>query len=91
MMLTPTKPLTGRPSIFRGKDRARPIRAILTALGHVAFTQARKDLAKMVKLPVKEISLNDTFEYCVRGRPQLVPRADGTYEVVETQVPDHRG
>ena len=74
-------PLTGRKSIYRGKLRDKPIRAILTTLGHVDFRAARTRLARMVGLPVKAVSLNDTFEHVLRGEPQLVQQADGTYRV----------
>jgi hypothetical protein len=79
------QPTTGRRSLFRGKDKALPIRIIMTAIGHVAFRAARKELAKMTALPVKEVSLNDCAEWCIRGRPQLSQNEDGTYRVVEPQ------
>ena len=84
----PTKTLTGRRSIYRGKLKDKPIRAILTKLGHGDFAAARKRLAQMVGLPVKAVSLNDTFEHVLRGEPQLMQEADGTYRV-ETKAPDH--
>lgn len=75
--------LTGRRSIYRGKLKKKPIRAILTKIAHVDFAAARKRLAQMVGLPVKAVSLNDTFEHVVRGEPQLVQNSDGTYRVEE--------
>ena len=76
-----TVPTTGRRSIFRGKDKLRPIRAILTAIGHVAFGRAHKDLARMVKMPIDDVSITDAIEWCIRGRPQLTQNEDGTYRV----------
>ena len=81
-----SKPLRGRKSIYRGKLRDKPIRAILTAIGHVAFRRARKDLARTAQLPVEEVSLNDTFEHVLRGEPQLTQNADGTYRVAAPSV-----
>ena len=73
---------TGRTSIFRGKDKSKGfIGALLTAIGHVALGHARKDLARMVKRPVKGVSIADTLEWCIRGRPQLFRLWDGTFSV----------
>ena len=81
----PTAPTTGRKSIYRWKDKSRPIRAILTAIGHGIFRRERLALAKMAGLPIAKVSLNDTFEHVLRGRPQLTQNADGTYRVVEKE------
>lgn len=82
-------PTTGRKSIFRGKDKSRPIRAILTAIGHMAFGRAHKDLARMVKLPVADVSITDVIEWCIRGRPILIQEPDGTYRETDEKAPGH--
>lgn len=73
------KPTTGRPSIFRGKDKQRPIRAYLNPEGRRAFDAAREALAKVVGWEPAEVSEGDTVQWMAIGRPGMVKEADGTY------------
>lgn len=60
-------PVTGRPAIFRPKDRARQRSVGMTKTGWACFHAARRRLAQMVGVTTKAVSVADTFEYLARG------------------------
>lgn len=74
-------PTTGRRSLFRGKDRTTAVKAYLTQVGHAEFQRARVQLATMVDWEPDAVSEGDIVEWVLRGRPELVARDDGTYDV----------
>lgn len=61
----------GRRSLFRGKDRDKPLKAYVTKIGRARFHEARKELAKMVGWNIAEVSEGDCVEWCLRGKPVL--------------------
>lgn len=70
------KPATGRPSLFRGKDRSKqPLQGRVTERGRKAFDAARKRLAALGSQyriegrtwTAKEVSDGDTIEYLAIG------------------------
>lgn len=58
---------TGRPAIFRPKDRLHGIRAFMTADGEAALQVARVRLATLTGWDADEISVGDVVEYLARG------------------------
>lgn len=57
----------GRPSLFRGKDRTRPVSAYMTPAGKQKLHAARVRLAKIVKWDADDITDGDVCEFLARG------------------------
>ena len=63
---------TGRPSIFRGKDRSTPVKAYMTPTGKKQLHVARRRLAHLVGWKVVDVSDGDVVEYLARGHEATV-------------------
>jgi len=70
-------PSTGRPSIFRGKNLKKTIRAAMTDVGLSKFEAARARLAKLTGWKPGDISDGDTAEYLARGHEDTVKYLKG--------------
>lgn len=74
-----TGPPTGRPSLFRGKNRSHLVSAFLTPDGWRAFYAAQKRLATLATLYMVEgkrwrqadVSHGDTIEYLALGHDKV--------------------
>jgi hypothetical protein len=66
----------GRPSIFAPKDPKYRYQGLMTKEGATQFEAARKELAKLTALKVKQVSDGDVFEYLSRGREATVEYLD---------------
>ena len=64
--MTPA-PKTGRPSLFRFKDRTRPRAGYMSKDGHKGFEAAKRRIAGLVGWKVSDISDSDTVEFLARG------------------------
>ena len=60
-------PTTGRPSIFRGKDRTSPVNAYMTPRGKKKVHEARKRLAALVGWQIGDVKDGDVVEALARG------------------------
>lgn len=69
--MTPT-PQTGRPSLFRNKDRHHRRTGYLSEYGHQRFEAAKRRIAVIVKWPVASITDSDTVEFLARGEAASV-------------------
>lgn len=74
------RPATGRPSLFRGKDRSKqPLQGRVTERGRGAFEAARKRVAALATTyrvegrtwTAKEVSDGDTIEYLAIGHDRV--------------------
>ena len=64
--MTPA-PKTGRPSLFRYKDRTRPRKGYFSKEGHRGVDQAKSRVSHLVGWPVTAISDSDVLEFLARG------------------------
>ncbi len=69
--MTPA-PQTGRPSLFRNKDRLRRRTGYLSKDGHTRFDAAKRRIAGIVKWAVADISDSDVVEFLARGEAASV-------------------
>jgi hypothetical protein len=66
-MRKPTKPATGRESLFRGKTGGDRVQGVLTPIGSGRFESARVRLARIAGREPERVSDADVIEYLARG------------------------
>ena len=72
---------TGRPSIFRGKDRTAPLKGFLTTVGRQKIEEARKRLATLAGWKAADVSHGDVVEYLARGEVATVQYLKDTGQI----------
>ena len=72
---------TGRPAIFRGKDRTKPVKAYMTAHGKNKVNDARKRLAKIVGWKAADVKDGDVVEFLARGEEDTIKYLKSTGQI----------
>lgn len=72
---------TGRPSIFRGKDRTKRVVGYLTKTGTVEFERARKRLATLVQWRIGDVTNSDVVEFLSRGEANALDYLKDTGQI----------
>lgn len=59
--------VTGRPSLFRGKDLSSPAKAYLTKVGHHRLSVVRRWLSRQTGWAIGDLKTSDVVEAALRG------------------------